>query len=196
MAKPLKDKPIYFVVRKMRDPKDGKEVGCLVPLDWTNRNLMRERHYRINDHVRATLTMTRNVKFHRLVHGLGRIVTQNVDTFENMTSHAAIKRLQQESGTHCHISHINAEPVVNAILNAAASILGEVAAKMLAPALAEIKTIELQEAESIAFDSLDEAGFRQFWAGICEHLVARYWPTMTVEQISEMAEMLPQREAI
>lgn len=193
--KQSKDKPVYFKVSKITEAGTNNIIGCLVPSSRADVELMRERHYRRNDVVRATLTLPRNAKFHRLVHQLGRLITQNVETFENMTSHDAIKRLQRESGVFCHVSQIDAAPVVSAILAAAQSVLGEVPTRMLAAVLPEIKTIELQEAQSMAFDSLDESDFRQFWSGICEHLIARYWPSLTIEQITEMAEMLPQRES-
>ena len=33
-----------------------------------------------------------------------------------------------------------------------------------------------------------------FSTRICGHLIARYWPQLTVEQITDMAELMPQSE--
>lgn len=195
MSKVKKDKPIYLRVRKMMDRETGQIAGCLVPLDWANQQLMRERGYKQGDVIRAVLTQPRNNNFHKLVHQLGTLVKRNIEGFENYTSHEVIKKLQRESGVFCHVSTIDAAPVVSAILTASESVLGEVPTKMLSAVLPEIKTIELTEPESMAFDSMDEGEFRQLWAGICGYLVTRYWPDLSVEQITEMAEMLPQREA-
>lgn len=192
--KPPKDKPIYFTVKTMVEPGTGNRIGCLMPNSWMDRQLMRERHYRANDVVRVTLTLPRNTKFHRLVHQLGTLVKNNIEGFEHLSSHEAIKRLQRESGVFCEVSHIDAEPVIHAILLASKAVLGEAPTKMLAAVLPEIKKIDLLEPMSIAFDSLDESEFRQLWEGICNALIANYWPTLTIDKITEMAELLPKRE--
>lgn len=193
-SKPLKDKPVYFVVRPMVDPSTGEMVGCLVPDSWASQHLLRERKYRTNDLVRATLTLPRNNKFFRLVHQLGTLVRNNIQSFEGLKSHDAIKRLQRESGICCDIVAIDASPVVSAILAAAESILGEVPARMLRAVLPEIKQIDVLEPQSLAFDSMDESDFRVLWEGICRHIVDVYWPTLDVQQITQMAALLPQSE--
>ena len=193
-APQLKDRPVYFVVRKMIDPVTGEVEGCLVPDGWANSRILRERKYRSNDLLRATITHPRNVKFHRMVHHLGTLVKRNIEGFAHLDSHAVIKQLQRESGVACEITRINASPVVSAILAAAESLLGEAAARMLQAVLPEIKEIEVLTPQSLAHDCMDESDFRQLWDGICAHIVKRYWPTLTIEQIEQMAEMMPKGE--
>lgn len=192
--KKLKDRPIYFVVRQMVDPTTGEVAGCLVPAEWVDNRLMRERKYRTNDHIRATLTNPRNTKFHRLVHQLGTLVRENIDGFEHLDSHSVIKKLQTDSGVYCDPREISASPIVEAILNAAHSLLGEGATRMLSAVLPEIQTVQILVPRSIAYDCMDEYEFRQFWDGLCKHLITHYWPTLTEEQITEMAELMPQNE--
>jgi hypothetical protein len=43
---------------------------------------------------------------------------------------------------------------------------------------------------SMSFDAMDEGEFTEVFTGFCRHIVDRYWPSMTVEQIQEMAEMM------
>ena len=188
------DRPVYFVVRQMADPSTGEVVGCLVPASWADNRLLRERKYRINDHIRATLTHPRNSKFHRLVHQMGTVARQNLEGFEHMDSHAAIKKLQADSGVYCEPREVSATPVVAAILASARHLLGDGAARMLSAVLPEIETVTILVPQSLAYDCMDESDFRQFWEGICQHLIARYWPALTTEQITEMAELMPSSE--
>ncbi len=192
--KNLKDRPVYFVVRQMVDRDTGEMVGCLVPQSWSDQHILRQRKYRTGDVIRATLNHPRNSKFHRLMHQLGTVVKNNVDAFSHLDSHAVVKQLQREAGVCCDIQRINASPIVGAIMAAAQSILGEAAAKMLAAVLPEIKMIDVLTPQSIAYDCMDESDFRLLWDGICHHLIQCYWPTMTVEKITEMAELMPHYE--
>lgn len=164
----LKDRPVYFVVRKMVDPETGEVIGCLVPDGWINQRLMRERKYHTNDLLRATITHPRSVKFHRLVHQLGTLVRQNVEGFEDLDSHQAIKRLQREAGVLC-----DEETIV----------------------LPGVGNLQVLTPRSISFDSMDESDFRQFWTGICTHIIHRYWPGLTEDQIEAMATAMPESEA-
>lgn len=188
------DRPVYFVVRPMIDAETGEVCGCLVPNSPIDQRVLRERKYRTNDVLRATLHHPRNGKFHRLVHQLGTLVKQNIDGFHHMDSHAAIKQLQRESGVCCDLVTMNASPIVTAILAAAESLLGEVPARMLRAVLPEISTIDVLTPQSLSYDCMDESDFRMLWDGICGHLVSRYWPQLTADQITEMAELMPQNE--
>ena len=192
--KALRDRPVYFVARTMADPSTGEIAGCLVPASWADRQILRERKLRTNDTVRATLRHPRNSKFHRLVHQLGTLVRQNIDGFHDMDSHSVIKQLQRESGVCCDLLTISAAPVVTAILAAAERLLGEVPTRMLRAVLPDIQVIDALTPQSISYDCMDESDFRILWDGICGHLIARYWPQLTVEQITEMAELMPSSE--
>lgn len=189
-----RDRPVYFVVRSMVDPLTGAYTGCLVPDGWMNQKVLRERKYRTGDLLRATINHPRNSKFHRLVHQLGTLVRENLPEFEHLNSHAVIKKLQRDSGVCCEPSRIDAAPVVEAILAAAEAVLGEAAARMLAVALPAIKDIDLMTPQSISYDCMDESDFRILWDGMCAHLVERYWPQLSVQQITDMAELMPQSE--
>lgn len=189
-----KDRPVYFVVRTMVDPETGEMAGCLVPSSWADNRLLRERKLKTNDLIRGALHNPRNTKFHRLVHQLGTVVCQNLDGFEHLDSHAAIKKLQADSGVYCEPREVSATPVVAAILASARQLMGDGAARMLSAVLPEIETVTILVPQSLAYDCMDESDFRQFWEGICQHLVARYWPELNEEQITEMAELMPQSE--
>lgn len=186
-----KDRPVYLAIRKMVDPETGELVGCLVPASWADQQIMRDRKYRTGDVLRSTFNHPRNSNFHRLVHQLGTAVRENIEGFEGMDSHAVIKRLQRESGVYCETQTVDAAPMATAIMLAVRDHLGDSVAKMLAVIMPEIKTVQVITPRSIAWDCMDEADFKRFWEGICNHLIANYWPTLDEYQITEIAELMP-----
>jgi hypothetical protein len=169
MSEPVKQKakpkpkpmPIYFVVREVIDPATGKRIGALVPASDADKSLMRERGFRLSTKVRATLTQPRNEKYNRLVHGLGRILAQNIDRFTGKQSHAALKALQMESGVYCDEEAFD---------------------------IPGLGLLTRKTPQSLSFDSMGEEVFQDFWAKCCAYLVEKDWPTLTVERLTEMAE--------
>lgn len=181
--------PVSLLVREMIDPATGKRMGALVPATDADRSMMRERAFKRNARVRAALTQPRNEKFNRMVHGLGKLLAQNIDRFSGKQAHAAVKALQLESGVYCVESDIDASALVEAVLSAAESVLGKAAAAMLRAVLPSIKTVRLKEAQSLSFDSMSEEVFQDFWCKACAYLIATDWPTLDEDRLTEMAEL-------
>lgn len=181
---------ILFRVERAVIESTGELVGALVPRFATDRRLMRDRGYRMGDDLRAELSKPRHLGQHRKAHLLGGLVVAQLEGFEGLDQHAAIKRLQRESGVCCEVEQIDAAPVVTAILAAAETMLGEVATRMLKAVLPEIKQIDVLVPQSLAFDRMEQGEFELFYAGICLHLVERYWPDCDQEQIEQMAELM------
>lgn len=135
--------------------------GALVPADGYAAQQLRERKYNMNDVIRANLTKLRNPKFNRLVHRIGQLVVANIETFHGLDAHAAIKRLQLESGTQCD---------------------------EIAIMLDGYGMIVQRVPRSLSFDTLDESEFNQAARDICRHIAKKYWPTLSPEQIESMAQ--------
>ncbi len=168
-AKPKKAKragrPVYLEFKRMVDPDTGEVRLALVADSGIDKFLLKERGYKSGDKVRAELKLPRNLKFHRLVHALGRMCVDQIEDFHGLLAHDAVKRLQRESGLCCDIQTID---------------------------LPGIGRLDVAVAQSISFDSMEEAAFRELYQGICRHIAARYWPTLTEEQVAEMAELMPE----
>ena len=164
-AKPRKKKspkPLYFVVERLVRSSTGEEVGALVPKYWCDRTAMRDRKYTIGTELRGEIKAARNPAFHRLVHAIGGLCVAQIEAFAGMDQHAAIKRLQRESGAMCEFMDLDLGP------------LGVVPVKV---------------PRSIAFDEMDEGEFRELVKAIYEHIVKVYWQTLTPEQVERMVEM-------
>lgn len=137
------------------------DKGMLIPADAFAAQQLRQRNYKIGDVIKADLTKLRNPKFNRLVHRIGQLCVANIEAFHGLEAHAAIKRLQLESGTQCD---------------------------EIAIMLEGYGMVVQRVPRSLSFESLDDASFNQAARDICRHIAKRYWQTLTAEQIEEMAE--------
>lgn len=75
--------------------------GGLKPVDDLSVQRLREKGLRVGEPVLITLKQPRNIRFHRLAHVFGQMVADNIEAFEGMSCHHALKRLQIESGVGC-----------------------------------------------------------------------------------------------
>jgi len=139
------------------------EKGALVPADRLAEQRLRGRAYSIGDTLSASLRKARNPGYHRLAHSFGALIAENMEDFEGMTAHNVLKRLQLESGVGCD----------------------EVAIKVKG-----LGMMMHRVPRSLSFESMDEAEFREVFAGLCEYVARTYWPDLEPEQIARMAELM------
>ena len=139
------------------------DKGCLIPADSYQKSRLRERGYRIGDLIAAELTKPRNPKFNRLVHQLGRLCAENIEAFSGIEAHRIIKRLQIEGRVACDEIGINV-PGYGMVIQ-------------FIP-------------RSLSFGSMDEVEFSAAARGISRTIAERYWPSLTEDQILNMAELM------
>lgn len=159
MTKPL---PVELILRVMTDPATGKPTAAFVAASEADRSMLRERGFRLNTRVFAYLTRPRNPRFNRLVHGLGKILAQQLDRFTGKLSHAVIKELQFESGVCCDRTRTDI-PGVGVLIST--------------------------KPQSLSYSSMGEDEFKAFWTGVCGYVIAHDWPNLTPERLTEMAEI-------
>lgn len=165
MSKRKSDRPVYMTCNRLMDPETGEMVGALVPSCDLDKHLLKQRRVAVGREYRVAVEQARNAKFHRLVHALGRLVSENVEGFAGLNCHAVIKRLQREAGVFCEEQEIE---------------------------IPGIGKLVVKVAQSLAFDSMDEADFRALYQGICRHLAATYWPGLPEEVVQAMGDMMPE----
>ena len=73
---------------------------------------------------------------------------------------------------------MDASPVVKALLDAAETVLGAGARKVLAVVLPEIRTIPVKVAQSLAFGSMEEEDFAAVFKGITAWIGEHYAQVM------------------
>jgi len=137
------------------------QTGVLAPADALAQGRLRDRKYSIGSEVFAELVKPRNPQYNRLMHALAALVVVNVEDFETMDAHAALNRLQLESGAGCE----------------------EIGIKMAGNRELVVQRVPL----SLSFESMDESAFQRVMRSICNHLILKYWPDTTIEEILEMA---------
>jgi hypothetical protein len=147
------DRPVYFRVEKLVRPDTGEEVGALVPMTQWDQRTMRDRKYFKGTELRADLKKRRNVKFHRLAHAIGALAVDHIEGFEALDTHAALKKLQAESGICCETSTVDIDLTSLGV--------GIVKAPVSAP-------------RSIAFDEMDETEFSELVHGICNYIREKF----------------------
>lgn len=140
--------------------------GALIPADGYTAKRLRERGYRVDDLLLADLRKPRHPGFHRLAHRLGVLVANNIEDFEGLDGHQALKRLQVEGNISC-----DELPVFLIIYDQ------------------KIK-VNQRIPRSLSFSSMDEGEFREVMRKMSSFIAAEYWPSLTAEQIEEMAETM------
>lgn len=137
----------------------------LTPADPSVTSRLREKGYKVGDLVFAELVKPRNPGFHRLVHRIGALCSQNIEQFSGMDAHTVLKRLQWEAGIGCE----------------------EIGVQVPGAGLAMMRW-----PMSLGYESMDEGEFREVAQGFCRHIAATYWKTLDADQIAEMAESMVQ----
>lgn len=140
-------RPIYLTVKKLIDPDTGELVGALVPAHNVDARLLRERKYRTGREVRAELKQAQEGWQHRLIHKIGHLVVDNVESWEQLDAHDAVKRLQRESGICCEEMEID--------------VLG-------------FGRLMVKQPESLSFDEMAQGRFQVLFDGITQHIGNRY----------------------
>ena len=152
-----KPKPEVFPMRV--------DKGCFVAADTYTAHRLRQRGYHIGDIVFCSFKKPRNPKFNRLAHQIGQLVVANIDGFNGLDAHTAIKRLQMEGRIACDEIGI------------------------MIPGYGMVIQIIPR---SLSFETQDEGEFHETVRAICRLISERYWKDLTPEKIEEMAEIMVQ----
>lgn len=139
------------------------EKGMLVPHDHESTEQLRERGYKVGDILSAELRKPRNPQFHRLAHAFGRLCAANIEDFEGLSAHEALKRCQIE---------------------------GNIACEEIRLTLPDVGPCEYRVPKSLSFASMDEGEFTEVFIGMCRYVSKAYWPDCNEDQIAEMASAM------
>lgn len=161
--KKLMDRSIAVTVMKVKLPS-GETVGALVPDHEIDRRSLRERKFHTGKQLRAKLSLSRNPGFWRKAHVLAGWLADNVEQFEGLGQHDALKRLQELSGIGCETVEYD---------------------------IPGVGKLTRTEAESLNFETVDEGQFQTLWTGWVEWLRREVWGDLdriSVDQVEEIIE--------
>jgi hypothetical protein len=159
-------RPIYLTVRRLVDPATGESIGALVPLHPIDQRLLKERKFHVDREIRAELKQPREVWKHRLMHKIGMLLVDEVEGFEHMDSHEAIKHAQAESGVCCDSERF----VID---------LGQFGRH----------EVDRKIPRSIAFDEMPEDEFERLFLGVTAWVGERYAHVMLDDVRKEFWQM-------
>lgn len=192
-AKKIKAKrgrrPIYAVIERVAVLSTGEERLAILAAHPIDRRLMKERGFKAGDEVRVEVKQKRVVWQHRLIHKIGQLMVDNVEGWEQLSSHDAIKQLQMQSGVCCETVEIDAGPVIGAVLAMIRVLVGKRTFAKLAKALPRIEKVPVRRAESLAFDEMEQDRFEQLFDGITEYIGKHYAHVLLDEVRAEFWEM-------
>jgi len=115
------------------------------------------------DLVFAQIAKPRNPGFHRFAHALGKLVSENIERFSGVDPHQCLKLLQIESGVSTDVALIRVKG---------------------------LGMVEHRTPQSLSFESMSEYDFRDTMVEICSFISVEYWPRLSPEEISNMAEAM------
>ena len=95
------------------------------------------------------------------MHRIGQLVVANIDAFQGMDAHTALKRIQLE---------------------------GNIACEQLALTMPNVGVVMAKVPRSLSFESMDEGEYQDVARSMCRYVAERYWPDLSAEQIERMAE--------
>lgn len=137
--------------------------GALIPANSFAETAMREMKLSLGDIVFCEITKPRNPRFNNLVHRFGELIANNIESFSGMDPHLVLKRLQVEGDIACTHIWIN---------------------------IPQFGMVEQRLPESLSFASMDETRFSEVFKQFCRFVADKYWPTLSDEQIAQMAEVM------
>ncbi len=137
------------------------EKGALVPADRYSQGKLRERGYCKGDVLSATLKKVNNPAFNRLHHRIGQLCVQNIEAFQGMDAHKALKKIQWEANIACEEMPVLVD--------------GKIAAVMRFPL-------------SLSFENMDDGERHEVVRAMCRWISNTYWPELSPEQVEEMAD--------
>lgn len=137
--------------------------GGFAPADRMAADRLRERGYKVGDVVFAEFRKPRNPRFWGLAHVFGQMLADNLDQFEGMDPHKVLKRLQVEANVGCDVMAIH---------------------------MPGLGLVEHRTPRSLSFEQMDESEFRDVMRGFSRHVAATYWPSLSAEEIEQMATVM------
>lgn len=151
------ERAILGEVRKLVDPATGEEVKAIVGYYPVDKRELRERGLHLGDVVVMDVYKERNYRFYRLWHQLAKYMVENVDAFDGMKLHPALKRLQLEAGIHCDFDEVD---------------------------LGSLGKHKIKRALSLNFFDTDETKAQIIWEALCDHVAKEYFATWSDEQVA------------
>jgi hypothetical protein len=170
--------------------------GGFVPANEQTRQALRRARLKEGNLVLANIERPRKPGFYRLAHAFARVCRENIDDFEGLTEHEVLKQLQLDTGLGCRQISVPAAYVWDQAAGAIADAIGDEAMETLnqVEGLLRGRMVSVRSPKSLNFGAMSEDEFRHIFQGFCRHIAFKYWPTLSDQQVAELAHFMPENE--
>lgn len=142
--------------------------GALIPADDLALQRLRQRGYALGEEVACEVHRARNPGFWRLAHGLGTLIVANLDSFDSLDSHRALKRVQWEANIACDEMGMN---------------------------VPGMGLVSVRIPRSLSFENMEQGEFYEVYTQMCRYIRATYWPQLPEGEVERMAELMTREAA-
>jgi hypothetical protein len=165
-AKP-QPRPTFWNVEAMVDPRTGEEKMCLVAANQLARDEMKRRKFTRGTRLQVEMKRPRNLPFWRKAHVLAGLCIENVDAFDGLDLHQALKKLQLNANVECdNLTFIAADGT----------------------------KFRYRQARSLSFDNMDEGTFTVAYDRIVEYIKDRFFSEWDDDQMAELIQLTERNE--
>ena len=165
-----------FYLRIVKATVDGVVRRVMVAADRFSADMLKGKNLNEGDRVRAWIGQERDSRSWGRAHALGQLLVDNVDGYEHLNAHQALKRLQALAGVECD------EQIITGT-------------ELPCPhcgAMSEVPAMTARSPRSLAFDSMDEEDFQTAYTAMVRYIIANHWPDCSESQIEMMSSLCGQ----
>lgn len=170
--------------------------GGFVPANEATLQLLKQARLKTGSLVLAHMARPRKPAFYRLAHAFARVCKENIEDYEGLSEHEVLKQLQVETGLGCKRVSVPASALWASAACAISDVIGDEALDTLNSVehLLKGRMITAYAPRSLHFGSMPEDEFRNIFQGFCRHIAHKYWPSLSGEQVAELAHFMPELE--
>lgn len=163
-TKAKKPPRIYAEVREVIDVASGRRCYGLLAEDDVQRAAMKERGFKKGMRVALDVHAERCYSQWMQTHKLGQLLVANVDGFESLDAHKALKKVQQAGDIECEHEAFDIPG------------LGKVTRSV---------------ARSLAFDEMGQDVYDRVFKALCQYIGATYFGGLDDVAVAEMIDLMP-----
>src|SRR5574343_74856 len=155
---------IYTQVREVIDVATGRRCLGLLAEDGVQRAAMKERGFKMGQRVACDIHPERCYSQWKQGHKLGTLLVLNVEGFENLDAHKALKKVQQDADIECEHEVFD---------------------------LGALGKVTRAVPRSLAFDEMGQDVYDRVFKAMCKHIGETYFHGLDESEILAMIDLMP-----
>jgi hypothetical protein len=161
-------------LRLVKATVEGVERLVMVAADRFSADMLKGKNIRRGDKVRAWVGKERDGRSWNRAHALGQLLVDNIEGYEHLNAHQALKRLQTLAGVECD------DTMITGVTVPCPHCGGHL----------EVPAMQARAPRSLAYDHMDEMVFQTVYTALRKYIKDNYWPECSEAQIDQMASLV------